>query len=94
MATFYLLANHPVQNHQKQDCRLIVQVNAPSGSDTKGLHQEAESVIREKYGQGLILDPISQEEALQYAQSDPGLTQGSFNLKSNVPVLSFLARMN
>jgi hypothetical protein len=83
MATFYLLANHPVQNHQQQDCRLIVQVNPPSGSYSKGLHREAESVIKEKYGQGLTLDPISQEEALQYAQSDPGLTQIPFNLKSS-----------
>jgi hypothetical protein len=48
MAILYFLADEPVQNHQQQDCRLIVEVHAPDAADIKWVHAEAEIAMKEK----------------------------------------------
>jgi len=40
MATLYLLADEPVQDHRLQDCRLIVEVHAPDGADISGFKRK------------------------------------------------------
>jgi hypothetical protein len=51
MAILYFLAVEPVQNHLQQDCRLIVEVHAPDGADIKWVHAEAETAMKEKFGE-------------------------------------------
>ena len=47
MATLYLLADETVKNPQEQDCRLVVIIYAPDGSDSGALRKEAENKIKE-----------------------------------------------
>jgi len=55
VAILYFLADEPVQNHQQQDCRLIVEVHAPDGADIQWAHAEAEIAIKEKFHEGFAL---------------------------------------
>jgi hypothetical protein len=93
MATLYLLAEEPVQNHQQQDCCLIVEVHAPDGFDNQWVQQAAENAIKEEFGKGLTLWVANEDEAFQYLQADPGATHGSSNLETGVPMFWHLVRI-
>jgi hypothetical protein len=94
MAILYFLADEPVQNHQQQDCRLIVEVHAPDGADIKWVHAEAEIAMKEKFGEGFALKPTTEQAASKYLEADPGApTHGALNLATDVPLFYHLARI-
>ena len=93
VAILYFLADEPVQNHQQQDCRLIVEVHAPDGADIQWLHAEAEIAIKEKFREGLALKPTTEQAASKYLEPDPGATHGALDLASGVPLFYHLARI-
>jgi len=64
MAILYLLAEEPVQNHQQQDCCLIVEVHAPDEIDNQWVQQAAGNAIKEEFGKGLTLWSVNEDEAL------------------------------
>ena len=84
MAILYFLADEPVQNHQQQDCRLIVEVHAPDGADIKWVHAEAEIAMKEKFGEAFALKPTTEQAASKYLEEDPGTTHGALNLATDV----------
>ena len=93
MAILYFLADEPVQNHQQQDCRLIVEVHAPDGADTQWVHKDAEIAIKEELGEGFALKPTTEQAASKYLEADPGATHGALNLATGVPLFYHLARI-
>ena len=94
MAAFYLLADETVQNQQRQDCRLIVEISAPDGADNQRLHKAAEIAIKEKFGTALTLKPITKQAASHYLEVDPVPDHGALNLTTdNVPLIWHLARI-
>jgi len=94
VAILYFLADEPVQNHQQQDCRLIVEVHAPDGADIKWVHAEAEIAMKEKLSEGEIrLKPTTEQAASKYLDADPGATHGALNLATDVPLFYHLARI-
>jgi hypothetical protein len=66
VAILYFLADEPVQNHQQQDCRLIVEVHAPDGADIQWVHAEAEIAMKEKFGEGFALKPTTEQAASKF----------------------------
>jgi hypothetical protein len=82
--TLYLLAEEPVQNHQQQECCLIVEVRAPDGIDHQLVQLTIEDAIKEKFGKSLMLWPATEDEASQYLEADPGASTGALTLPSNV----------
>jgi hypothetical protein len=93
MAILYFLAEEPVQNHQQQDCCLIVEVHAPDGIDNQWVQQAAENAIEEEFGKALTLWSANEDEAFQYLETDPDATMGALNLSKNVSVIWNLARI-
>jgi hypothetical protein len=93
MAILYFLADEPVQNHQQQDCRLIIEVHAPDGVDIKWVHAEAEIAMKEKFGEGFALKPTTEQAAAKYLDADPGLTHGTLDLATGIPLFYHLARI-
>jgi hypothetical protein len=91
--TLYLLAEEPVQNHQQQECCLIVEVRAPDGIDHQLVQLTIEDAIKEKFGKSLMLWPATEDEASQYLEADPGASTGALTLPSNVSVIWHLARI-
>jgi len=89
----YLLAEEPVQNDQRQDCCLIVEVRAPDDIDNQWVQQAVERAIREKFGQGLTLWSANEDEAFHYLETDPDATMGALNLSKTVSVIWNLARI-
>jgi hypothetical protein len=93
MAILYFLAEEPVQNYQQQDCRLIVEVHAPDDADVKWVHAEAEIAMKEKFGEGFMLKPTTEQAASKYLEADPGATHGALNLAADVPLFYHLGRI-
>jgi len=87
VAILYFLADEPVQNHEQQDCRLIVEVHAPDGADIKWVHAEAEIAMKEKFGEGFALKPTTEQAASKYLEADPGATHGSLSFRDWCPTL-------
>ncbi len=94
MAILYFLADEPVQNHLLQDCRLIVEVHTPDGADINWVQAEAEIAIKEKLGEGEIrLKPTTEQAASKYLDADPGVTHGTLDLATGIPLFYHLARI-
>jgi hypothetical protein len=93
VAILYFLADEPGQNHEQQDCRLIVEVHAPDGADIKWVHAEAEIAMEEKFGEGFALKPTTEQAASKYLEADPVATHGALNLATDVPLFYHLARI-
>lgn len=93
LATLYLLAEEPVQNHQQQDCCLIVEVHSPDEIDNQWVQQTLENAIKEEFGKGLTLWSVNEDEAFQYLETDPDATMGALNLSKNVSAIWNLARI-
>jgi len=89
----YLLAEEPVQNHQQQDCCLIVEISAPDGVDNQLVRLTTEETIREKFGTGLRLWSADEDEVFQYLEADPGASTGTLSLSNDVSVTWHLARI-
>jgi hypothetical protein len=82
MAILYFLGEETVQNDQRQDCCLIVEVHAPDGIDNQWVQQAAENSIEEQFGKRLTLRSANEDEALQYLQADPGPTHGAIQVST------------
>jgi hypothetical protein len=93
MAVRYFLAENPIQNHQQQDCCLVVEVHAHNQIDDQWVQQAAENAIGEKFGKGLPLWFVDEDEALQYLKVDSDVTGGSFDLGTGVPLFWHLLRI-
>jgi hypothetical protein len=93
MAILYFLADEPVQNHQQQDCRLIVEVHVPDGADIQWVHAEAEIAIKQELGEEIALKPTTEQAASKYLEADPGATHGALSLATDVPLFYHLARI-
>jgi hypothetical protein len=93
MAVLYFLADEPVQNDQQQDCRLIVEVHVPEGTDNESVHKETEVAVREELGQGLALTPTTERAASKYLEADPGATHGALSLVAGFPLYYHLTRI-
>jgi len=93
MATLYLLADKTVKNPQEQDCRLVVIIYAPDGSDSGALRKEAENKIKEGVDKRFALRFTDKDTGSEYLQADPGHAKGSLNLASTIPVIWHIARI-
>jgi hypothetical protein len=94
IAILYFLADEPVQNHQQQDRRLIVEVHASDGTDNQWVHKEAEIAIKQELGEEIALKPTSEQAASKYLDADPGrATHGALDLATGVPLYYHLARV-
>ena len=93
MACLHFLADQPVQNHQQQDCRLVVEVHAPEGADNQWIQGVAENAIKQTFDNHLTLKPISQQAAARYLRDDSHPDHGSLNLTRGIPLLWHLVRI-
>lgn len=77
MAILDFLSEDPVQNEQRQDCCLIVEVHASDGIDNQWVQHAAENAIEAQFGERLTLRSTNEDKALQYLQADTGPTHGA-----------------
>ena len=90
VAILYFLAEEPIQNRERQDCCLIVEVYPTDRVDDQWVQQAAENAIEEEFGKALTLWSANEDEALQYLRPDPGVTRGMLDLASDVPLVWYL----
>ena len=93
MAILYFLADELIQNHQQQDCWLIVEVHTPDRIDDQLVQLAAEEAIEDKFGKHLTLRPADQKKTSHYLQAYPGATNGWLKLGAGVPLFWHLSRM-